>query len=504
MIYSARWDGNPLHLYSTRPGSPESTQLDLPDASLLSISSAGELAIALHPNPADWGFEGTLARVALAGGAPREVQEKTRWSDWAPDGKTLLTVRNVDGRNRLEFPVGHSLLEVTGGGWIGFPRISPKGDRVAFIEYASPGDDAGSVAVVDVSGRKTTLSRGWFSAQGLAWSPRADEVWFTASKQTFENREIRAVRPSGKERLVFRAPLGMILQDIASDGRALVIRQSWRTTIHGLGPGDSRERDLSWNDFSMGAALSRDGETLLMDEQGSGSGTHNAVGIRRMDGSPAVRLGDGGSWDLSPDGKWALTTLMNQHPAQLFLTPTGPGETTPLTHDEFDHQQGQFFPDGKHFLFNGRAPGRRVRPYVQEIGGGAPRPIAEEGVEAHWKGISPDGKFVMGSSATGWSIYPVDGGAPRPIAGLEKGGPEEPIGWTDDTNVIFVRAIGGKAPLKVNELNLSTGKRTLWKEVGTAEAGNNISGLLITPNGNAYAYSSGITPGDLFLVEGLR
>ena len=92
---------------------------------------------------------GTLARAPLAGGAPRPVLENVEWADWSPDGNSLAVVRNVGGRDRLEFPIGKVLYE-TSGGWISYPRVSPKGDYVAFIDHPNQGDDGGAVAVVDL------------------------------------------------------------------------------------------------------------------------------------------------------------------------------------------------------------------------------------------------------------------------------------------------------------------------------------------------------------------
>ena len=64
----------------------------------------------------------------------------------------------------------------------GHPRVSPKGDRVAFIDHPVQGDDSGTIAVVDSAGRKTTLTDVWYTVQGLAWTPDGSQVWFTASR----------------------------------------------------------------------------------------------------------------------------------------------------------------------------------------------------------------------------------------------------------------------------------------------------------------------------------
>ncbi len=89
-------------------------------------------------------------------------------------------VRAVGAMNRLEFPIGKVLYET--GGWISHPRISPKGDFIAFLNHPVWPDDRGSVEVVDLSGRRKTLSTGWESEEGLAWSPDGSEVWFSAIK----------------------------------------------------------------------------------------------------------------------------------------------------------------------------------------------------------------------------------------------------------------------------------------------------------------------------------
>jgi eukaryotic-like serine/threonine-protein kinase len=126
-----------------------------------------------------WVTAGTLARAPIAGGAPHAV-ENVQWADWGPDANSLAVVRDVGGRNRLEYPIGKVLYE-TGGEWISHPRVSPKGDLVAFLDHPLQGDDEGSLAVVDLSGHKRKLTRDWNTAQGLAWSPDGEEIWFTAT-----------------------------------------------------------------------------------------------------------------------------------------------------------------------------------------------------------------------------------------------------------------------------------------------------------------------------------
>ena len=196
IIYSAAWDGNPSDLYSMRGDSPESRPMGLAGAQIAGISSAGEMAVLLRSRTGIFEQFGTLARLPIAGGAPREILEEANWADWSPDGSNLATAHDEGGFAKLEFPVGKLVYKTPG--WIGDLRIAPKGDRIAFLDHPARGDDGGSVALVDLSGTRTTLSSGWVSAQGLAWSPSGEEIWFTATKAGV-GRALHAVDLSGRE-----------------------------------------------------------------------------------------------------------------------------------------------------------------------------------------------------------------------------------------------------------------------------------------------------------------
>jgi len=74
VVYTAAWEGQPARIFATRAGSIESRSLKLPDARLLAVSSTGELAICIGRETI-WTSTGTLARVPLEGGAPRELLE---------------------------------------------------------------------------------------------------------------------------------------------------------------------------------------------------------------------------------------------------------------------------------------------------------------------------------------------------------------------------------------------------------------------------------------------
>jgi len=113
IVYGAVWAGEPRGLYAVRPESPESRSFDM-EADILAVSRSGEMAVLMNPNSAavDASGSGTLARVPFAGGVPRPSVEGVFYAgaDWSPDGKELAIVRNVEGKDRLEFPIGKVLL----------------------------------------------------------------------------------------------------------------------------------------------------------------------------------------------------------------------------------------------------------------------------------------------------------------------------------------------------------------------------------------------------------
>ena len=501
IVYSAAWEGNPIELLVTRPDSPESRPFGLSKAEVLSISSEGEMAILLHSHNIDpYINAGTLGRVPLGGGAPREVLENVQWADWSPDGTSFAVVREFGGLSRLEYPIGKVLYQT--GGWLSHPRVRPKGDMVAFIEHPVRRDDAGSIAVVDLSGKKKTLSTGWETAWGLGWSPDGTEIWFSSTRLGY-GRYLSAINLSGKERLLAREPGTLTLQDIAKDGRVLITRDVPRVGMVGVTAGNSKERDLSWLDWSAPKDLSLDGKKLLFTESGEAGGGNYSTYLRGTDGSPAVRLGDGLSFALSPDQRWVLSGLPKP-PVQFNLLPTGAGESRELTHDQINRMWARWFPDSKRILFSGDEPGKGVRLYVQDMSGGQAKAITNEGVNGSLIAISPDGKQVafVGPDQKP-ALLAVDSGEIRPIPALDAG--EAPIAWTSDGRFLFVYRLG-EVPATVNRLDLATGRKQLWKQLVPPDVSGvtDISSVLITPDGNNYVYEFGRTLSDLYLVNDLR
>ena len=289
VVYGAAWGGEPFRLYSVRLGSPESSRLELPDASLLAVSRSGELAVSLGSRwLGAWLPTGTLARVPLSGGAPREVLEQVRGADWAPGETNVAVVRSAGGKSRLEYPIGTLLHETNG--WVSDPRFSPRGDLIAFLDHPDAWNDDGAVALVGPKSAYRVLSPRWKTLRGLVWSPSGSEVWFSAMRENGASSYLQAVSLSGAERTVLRAPGTLRLEDATAEGKVLLRLEESTSEIAALPPGEARERDLTWLDWPILRDISRDGKSILFDETGTGAGERSRVYLRRTDGSPAVRL----------------------------------------------------------------------------------------------------------------------------------------------------------------------------------------------------------------------
>jgi Tol biopolymer transport system component len=499
VIYAAAWEGRPLSLFTVREDSPESSAVNLPSANLLSVASTGEIAVALNPTvPNTFSVSGTLARAPLAGGAARELIERTVNADFSPDGKQLAVIRQEQRNFQLEFPAGTALYSAPF--WLSDPRVSPDGTQVAFISHPIGGDE-GNVELIDASRQRRTLSSGWMSIQGAAWSRDGREVWFTATKGG-ALRALWAVTTTGVERLVYRAPQRLVLEDIAADGRVLLSGTAMRSeTIFGS-IADKTQRKLTWFDWANGLSLSRDARLLAFTESGEGAGDKYGVYIRPTDGSPAVRLADGSAQTISPDGKWVASFKVDGKTLQLL--PTGPGAVRVPDVAPIERVlRARWFPDSQRLVLVGHEKDKKDRTYELSLSGGAPKPITPEGVMAVSAAspMSPDGKWLIVSDNGPRKLFPMDGG---PLRDLRLSGDDAVSGWLADSRAILIATRG--QPVKVFRQDLATGQRTPFTTLAPGEMDGviTVSGATFAPDGDHYVFGYPRLLSELFVIDGLK
>jgi len=504
LIYGATLDGKPPELFFAQSGSVESREFGMQSTSILAVAPNGELAVQSNPaSTQTFAFSGMLARAPQTGGAPRPIAESVEYADWAPDG-SLAVVRRVGGKVRLEYPLGKVLYETAG--WVSHPRVSPDGKEVAFIDHMHPRDDAGAVAVVDKSGNKKTLTTmNFVSAQGLAWHPLQNEIWFSATTSG-SSRALYAVAAGKKERLVYLGTGTLTLHDIFKDGRVLFSRDDWRSGMIGLAPGAAKERDLSWHDWTVPRDMTDDGKFVAFDETGEAGEDTGAFYVRGMDGSPAVHLGNGVQPTLSRDGKKVLAMIPADNGVmKLAELPTGAGESRIISTGDVLVASAHFFPDGKRILEIGNQAGAKgQRLWVQDATGGAPKAISPEGVDSRMTGtIAPDSTRVAAVDPDGKiAIYSVDGRDPISVNGVTAG--DRPLEWLPDGKSLLVSRTD--APNVVYEVEISTGKRKLFRTVLLPEgiSAQDIGTPIFSADFKSYIYAYSRIASDLYVVEGLR
>ncbi len=508
-VYSAAWEGAPGRLYVTRPGTADTRVLELPPGKILSVSARGELAFLRDPRFIFINYQpGTLARAMFEGGTSRDVLEDVHGADWSSDGTQLAVARRVQGKDRLEYPVGKVLYESEGA--LGSVSVSRDGEWIAFFEYTVPATTV--VAVRSADGRRRVLSKGWGnSSVGLAWSADNREVWFTATTlhiSTFAPARLYAVTLEGRRREVVRVPGDLRLFDIAKDGRVMLARWDWSTGLKAFGPGLDAEREVSWFGHSWLTDVSPDGSSVLFT--GSSvvfSQSAASLFLRKLDLSPAVRLGENLEFQvgqLSPDGKWVVAASASE-PNRLVLLPTGAGEVRRI---EPPADRADWFPDGRRVLLRMRDATAPARPAIYDVVSGSIHPVAlPEAFEGRVseQAVSPDGRRIAALGGFGpnralW-LMGLDG---RPARKLGLFPEDSLIGWSQDgEHLFFYRS---EVPARVFQVELGSGKAEPWKELKPEDLAGvvRIGPVRVAPNGRAWAYSYTRVLSELYIAKGLR
>lgn len=502
VIYAAAWDGGSYALYSLRLGSLESRPLGQEQTLILGGSQKGDLAVLLADRGALGSMmsRGTLARMPQEGGAPREILEDVLDADMSPDGQQFVVVRQSGTRQRLEFPVGHVLYETDGQ--ITNPRISPRGDKIAFHDHPLVRDDRGFIAVSDLETNVKRLTPEWSSEQGLAWSPSGDELWFCGSVKG-EARALYGVTLSGKMRLIWRATGPLKIFDVAGDGRMLIAVDDLRGEVWASQPEQPADRNLTWLDWAGIPLLNSDGRVLFFSESGEGSGPNYTVFMRKTDGSPAVPLGEGRPVCVSHNGKWLLSQLPSQQ-NKLLVLPTGAGEPRSLVLDNLVLSEPQciWLPNDDGLYVAAQESGHAARTYKVMLDGSKPVPVTEEGYSGAM--LSPDGRtLVVKDPQEQLLLYDIPSQKPRPLPGVVQS--DQVLSWDETGSVLYLQSTRN-FPLQIVRLEVISGRRRAWKALSPADLAGIDSPprVQITPKGDVFAYSFRRVQSTLYVVEGLR
>jgi dipeptidyl aminopeptidase/acylaminoacyl peptidase len=500
VVYSAAWGDRPTEVFVTRPDALDDRPLGVSSAVVLAVSEQ-EVLVKLQPNPAQ---HGSLARVPLAGGTPRRVLETVQAADFGPGGREVAAANVVEGRNRIEFPLGTLLHEAAGR--VTALRVAPSGERLAFLEQI--GESNTRLVVVDRSTRTARTLLTGEAMVDIAWA--SDDSLWTSARNYGSAGTIQVVDLAGRTRTV-RSSLGRVhLHDLSRAGRALLAEERRTVELYAVLDGEARERNLTWLDGTTGGDLSPDGRRFLFTEQETGGGPRCTAYLRTMDGALPTRLREGWAIALSPDAGRALVRE-DVVGAPLWLVPTGAGPEIQLPLGSLAAiHWAWWFPDGQRILIQGQERDRPVRLFVQTLPKEPPVALTTEGTGTVWSyPISPDGRHVIvhvGGSETPFSIYSLGDGTTRPISGLRPA--DTPLRWSGDGRHLFVHAGRQGFPVAIERLDLGSGQREKWRELPVPDPagmlGIGAGAILLTPDGRTALYHGFRIVADLYLVEGLR
>jgi WD40 repeat protein len=299
--------------------------------------------------------------------------------------------------------------------------------------------------------------------------------------------------------MVLSVPSTLRLYDIYSDGRILLSAGHERVGMVGVTGSDDKGRDLSWSGWTIASDISPDGKWVLLDEQSEFAGENYIVAIRKIEGSPPVKLGEGDISHFSPDGKW-VSAAINGRPVRFVLLPTGVGEPKDVPVPELDYLSAvDFMPDSKVILI-GSERGHGVRCYSRAIDGGPLKAITPEGT-----GLcrcSPDARYFVARDPLGnLTVYPVDSGQARSLPHTEN---MFPIRWADNHSVLAFRT--GELPGRLVQIDVASGQARLVKQLAPGDRAGvlQLQTVAATPDAGTIAYSYQQSLYDLYVVEGLK
>jgi hypothetical protein len=415
----------------------------------------------------------------------------------------MAIARYTEGRCRLEYPVGRVLYETPE--WLSRVRVSPDARNVAFAYHPYFGDGGGNICVVDGSGSRRVLIHGMTNVSGICWSPSGHEVWCSGINQ-HERHGIWGVRLDGSQREIHASPNRVTLHDVAADGRVLMSVGFMRVGLNVSSDDASREVGLSWFDGSVVGDLSSDGRQVLLWEADEAENPHYACYLRDIDGSPAVRLGEGTATRLSADGEWVLA-ILNRPSHALMMYPTGIGEPRSIAFEGIERiVWAGFHPDGRRVFAVGSTAGRPKRLYLLPIEGGSPRLLWDEEIDLDrvvGLPISPDGDRLVLRRLSGEQVmFSCQASTTGPIPGLAA--VEYAVRFDESGRSLYVAGrIQGKH--RVDHLDLESGERSAWRTLEPPDPTGVIfvGRPIVAANGSRYAYSYLKLISDLYVVEGL-
>ncbi|HUS18657.1 MAG TPA: protein kinase [Terriglobales bacterium] len=500
ILYSARSSSDPQQtVWTTRSDVLQGRSLDIKGARVVSVSSTGEMALLIDLATNGGSTTGTLATLPISGGAPRELIKNVRSADYTPDGKSFAVALQGASESTLEHPPGKVLYRYPGE--LSDVRFSPDGLKIVFAEHPVAGDTRGMVAMIDADGKnQKMLTAEYADITGLAWTADGKNIWFGGSDSGI-SASLYEVSLGGSIRSIERTPGSLYLFDINKQGEVLVAHYAKRFETFAQVPGSATHMDLSVFDYSIPAAISQDGRQVVLTEEGEGGGPRYSIFLRKTDGTPPVRLGEGIASDISPDGKWVVGGTITV-PSPVILFPTGAGESKTYLNNGMDHQVMAFFRDGKRLFLTAREKGKGMRNWVMKVDGTGLRPVTAE----NEVGILGQDESYVAVTREG-SVYAkdIESGAEKRLFAADSLPGLTFVGWSDEKNKAYFSSTE-KMALLIWKVDVEKMTKTLLHRVDPTNSQGALPNpaMKITRDGKYFVYAADRRNSDLYLLKGAK
>lgn len=499
VVYDAAWEGKPSDIYESQLQAPEARALGLPDSYLASVSRTGELYILQMHGAAgtrEFRSAGTLARVSLTGGSPRQILENVYAAASSPGGTELAAIQSNGLTLNVQYPLGSTLCKIPFGQEPNF-GISTDGQTVA-VTRESPG--RGYVSLFRKGSQKESVVADGYYVHGLAWLSPC-EFAISAYRAGDDDFGLFVVGSNGKLRSLARFPDDFQVQDVWN-------RQEYLLKLHReessaiFRQENGAELNLSWLDHTHLNGLSADGSSLLTSEIGQGGGEYGSVYLRKTDGSAATKLCSGTAICLSPDARWAL---VEPKQGEFAIIPTAAGQSYPISLPAGTSLQfARWFPDGKRVAMT-LATEKETGCYVLDLENGIPVRVPRRAgnLSVPCLVVSPDGEhFAWQAEGEAVRLYRLSDGTSVPLSGAAPG--EKAIAFSGDGKFLYAASFHD-TPVKatVFRIEIGTGRREPRAEIIPADLSGvpKIDNIFTTRDGRQLAYSFHRVLNELFVAE---
>jgi hypothetical protein len=492
VVYSARWRGEPVGMYSQRIGQKHSRPLGLPPGKLRDVSATGQLLFTLGE-----GSIGALAQADLSGGPLREIVDNVSDAVWLPDNKNIAAARLEGGSMRVELPLG-SPIHCFGANQTEIRlSIDPAGQRVAFVDSSLGRLD---FCIAEASGTLRRVSKGWRVAGGILWlSP--DRLVFSGTRRGAG--AVYSLDLHGTEESIYPTPTTWDLHDRSRSGRILASCVDTRLHVAFRTASMQSEERMSSIVNTRLVGLTPDGRfAVLMDLLGDGVARNSPILLVALPTGQPVQIAEGYYPQLAPDGKAVVCLERTQSDNVIVVTPIPSGlpRRYPLDSGGRYHS-AEFAGAMDRFIVHLFDDDGALHSHVFATQSGRLSPI-------------PGGRYVTQIAPNGcWGVVPggsdlriahVETGEIRSVCGLGTGW--SPVRWATGSNELFVFEPGSdQATANISRINIDTGEQIPWLTLRPTDGVGAylLRWLDVTPDGRSYAYTYQQDLSDLYILDGL-